>query len=142
MRVAAESGIGIADLNKIEVVGEPIAGVRRRFKLAVEAIAEKVPFPEDFELLFSDKVCTGCRNCVMSVLVDLKDTGQMDKAEGWTVIAGRPDKIPDVAREKLLLVGACTAKFRDRGVYVEGCTPNNRDIASAFVGGIQEGHWE
>jgi len=142
VRVAAESGIGVADLNKIEVVGEPVASVRRRFKLAVEAIAEKVPFPEGFQLLFSEKACTGCRNCVMSVLVDLQDTGHMDKAKGWTVIAGKPETIPDVAREKLLLVGACTAKFKDRGVYVEGCTPNNRDIASAIVGEAQEGHYE
>jgi len=137
VRVAAESGIGTADLRKIEVVGEPIAKVRRRFKRSVEAIAEKVPFPEGFQLLFSDKVCTGCRNCVMSVLVDLKETGYLERAKGWTVIAGRPDKIPDVPKERLMLVGACTAKFKDKGVYVEGCTPNNRDIASVIVGEAQ-----
>jgi len=134
VRVAAESGIGTADLRKIEVVGEPIVKVKRRFKRSVEAIAEKIPFPEGFQLLFSDKVCSGCRNCVMSVLVDLKETGYLDRAKGWTVIAGKPDKIPDVPKERLMLVGACTAKFRNQGVYVEGCTPNNRDIASVIVG--------
>jgi hypothetical protein len=70
----------------------------------------------------------------MSVLVDLRETGQFDKAKGWTVIAGKPDRIPDVPKEKLMLVGACTAKYRDLGVYVEGCMPNNRDIASVIVG--------
>ena len=142
VRVAAECGIGVADLRKIEVVGEPIAKVKRRFKRSVEAISERVPFPEGFRLLFSDKVCTGCRNCVMSVLLDLQDTHLLEKAKGWTVIAGKPDKIPtDVSKERLLLVGVCTARYKDRGVYVEGCTPNNRDIASALVGEEQKPNW-
>ncbi len=137
IRVAAESGIGTADLRKIEVVGESIAGVRRRFKRSVEAIVEKVPFPEGFNLLMSEKACTGCRNCVMSVLLDLKETGYLDRAAGWTVLAGITDKVPDVPKERLMLVGVCTAKFREKGVYVEGCTPNNRDIASVIVGEAQ-----
>lgn len=142
VRVAAESGIGTADLKQIEVVGEPIANVKRRFKRSVEAISERVPFPAGFQLLFSEKACTGCRNCVMSVLVDLQDTHMLEKAKGWTVIAGKPDKIPaNVPKNRLLLVGACTSKFKDKGVYVEGCTPNNRDIASALVGEEQKPNW-
>jgi hypothetical protein len=78
----------------------------------------------------------------MSVLLDLQDTHLLEKAKGWTVIAGKPDKIPtDVSKERLLLVGVCTARYKDRGVYVEGCTPNNRDIASALVGEEQKPNW-
>ncbi len=47
---------------------------------------------------------------------------------GWTVVAGKIDKPPDVDRAKLLLVGACTSKFKKQGVFVKGCPPNNIDV--------------
>jgi len=125
---AAQSGVGIADLNQIEVVGEPIAKVKRRFKTSVEAISEKVPFPEGFQVIIDEKACTGCRNQVLSSLFDLKETNLLDKAAGWCVVSGKIDKVPDVPRERLLLVGACTARFRNEGTFVEGCPPNSTDV--------------
>ena len=131
---AATSGIGTAEPEEIEVVGEPIPNVQRRFKRAEESVYELVTIPEGFQLLLAEKACTGCRNCVLSSLVELKDRGQLDKARGWTVVAGKIDKFPKADRERLLLVGNCTAKFRKRGIFVRGCTPNDRDIVSAILG--------
>ncbi|MBW2091360.1 MAG: hypothetical protein JRI34_04440 [Deltaproteobacteria bacterium] len=31
------------------------------------------------------------------------------------------ESLPDVPREQLILIGNCTAKFKDRGRFVEGC---------------------
>lgn len=131
---AATSGIGTAEPEEIEVVGEPIPNVQRRFKRAEESVYELVTIPEGFQLLLAEKACTGCRNCVLSSLVELKDRGQLDKARGWTVVAGKIDKFPKADRERLLLVGNCTAKFRKRGIFVKGCTPNDRDVVSAILG--------
>ena len=128
VREAAQSRIGTADLNKIEVIGEPIAKVQRRFKRAEEAITEAIPFPEGFQVIIDEKACTGCRNQVLSSLFDLKETGLLDKAAGWTVVSGKADKLPDVPKEKLVLVGACLAKFKKQANFVEGCPPNSRDI--------------
>ena len=133
---AAKAGLGTADLNKIEVVGEPISKVQRRFKRVEEALAE-MSFPEGFQLLMDERTCSGCRNIVTQVLMAVKDANQLDRAAGWTVLAGITDEVPDVPKERLMLVGVCTAKFREKGVYVEGCTPNNRDIASVIVGESQ-----
>jgi len=130
---AAKSGIGIADLNKIEVVGEPISTVQRRFKRFEEAM-EEMPFPEGFQILMDEKACSGCRNIVTEVLLAVKDAGQLDRAAGWTVIAGKLDKLPDVDREKLLFIGACTTKFRNEGIFVGGCAPNNRDVVRGMSG--------
>ncbi len=125
---AAQSGIGIDDLSKIEIAGEPIANVKRRFKNSVEAINEKIPFPEGFQVIIDERACTGCRNQVLSSLVDLKNIGLLAQAAGWCVISGKIDKVPDVSRERLLLVGACTARFRKEGTFVEGCPPNSTDV--------------
>ena len=127
VEAAVKSGVGTADLNKIEVVGEPIAKVQRRFKRAKEAL-EALPFPEGFQLLMDEKTCSGCRNSVTEVLMVVNAESQLERAAGWTVIAGKLDKLPDVNKEKLLLIGACTTKFKNEGVFVEGCPPHNRDI--------------
>jgi uncharacterized protein (DUF362 family) len=130
---SAQADIGTDDLNKIEVVGEPIAKVRRQFKRVEEAYAA-IPFPEGFQLLVDEKACSSCRNMVTEVLMALKDANQLDRLARWTVIAGRIDKLPDVDRERLLLVGACTAKYWKEGVYVEGCSPNLRDVLKGMRG--------
>jgi len=131
---SAKMGVGTAELSEIEVVGEPISSVQRRFKRAEEGIFELISLPEGFELLLAEKACTGCRVCVLSSLVDLKEQGKLDKAAGWTVVAGKIDKVPEVDREHLLLVGNCTTKFKKHGVFVQGCTPNNRDIVAGILG--------
>jgi len=126
--------IGTSDLNKIEVVGEPIDKVKRRFKRAEEGVSELIKFPEGFKLILDEKACTGCRVCVLSSLVDLKEQGKLDKVAGLTIVAGKISKLPDVDRKKLLLVGHCTARFKQYAAFVPGCTPNNRDIVAGVLG--------
>ena len=128
VREAAESGVGTGDLNKIEVIGVPIAKVQHRFQRAEEAIIEKVPLPKGFQVIINEKACTGCRNQVLSSLFDIKEAGLLDKVPACTVLSGKVDELPDVPREKLLLVGACLAKFKNKANFVEGCPPNSRDI--------------
>jgi len=131
-KYAAELGIGVMDPELIEVVGEPVSKVKRRFKLASEAICETIPFPEGFELIFNEKACTGCRNGVLSVLRDLTVEGQLNQARDLRIIAGQMDEAP-LPGKKTLLVGACTARFKDHGIFVKGCPPNNVDIISAIT---------
>lgn len=130
---AAKAGLGTADLSEIDVVGEPISKVQRRFKRVEEAMAE-MPFPAGFQLIMDERTCSGCRNIVTEVLMAVKDANQLDRAAGWAVIAGKLEKLPDVDRGKLLLVGVCTAKFRNEGIFIEGCPPNNRDVVRGMSG--------
>jgi hypothetical protein len=124
---AAKSGIGIADLEKIQVVGRPIAEVRRRFKRAAEAM-EAMTFPEGFKLLMDEKTCSGCRNTTMKVLLAAKAQNQLDGLAGFTMVAGKVNKLPEIDRERLMLIGACTAKYENAQLFVQGCPPNIRDI--------------
>lgn len=126
--------VGTADLNEIEVVGETVSSVQRRFKRAEESVFELISIPENMQLVLDEKACTGCRNCVLSSLVDLKEQGKLEMAAGLTIVAGKIDKVPEVDKEHLLLVGNCTARFKKYGTYVQGCTPNNRDVVSGVLG--------
>ena len=133
---AAESGIGIADLAKIQVVGESVATVQRKFKRAEESLNEMISsFPEGFRLIVGEKACSGCRQVVLSTLLVLQKRGMLDRAKGWCVITGKIDKLPDVDKEKLLLAGDCTTKFKNQGKFAKGCPIGGcYGVASAILG--------
>jgi len=131
---AAESQIGTADMDMIEVVGESISDVKHVFKRADKAINELVAIPEDFQLIFAEKACTGCRNSVLMSLKGMKERDLFDEAVGWTVIAGKVDKIPEGDNTRLLLVGKCTARFKNQGIYIDGCPPHGVNIAGGILG--------
>lgn len=66
-------------------------------------------------------------------MLDLKAAGKLDYLKDKTTIVGEIESIPSIEKEKLILVGKCTAKFRGKGIFVPGCPPNNRDIVSAII---------
>jgi hypothetical protein len=132
INAAAKAGIGAAELDKIEVVGEPIANVQRRFKRGDETALEVMP--AGFRLLLPETACTGCVNSVMYALMTMRDRKLLDMAEGWTVVAGKIDKLPSVDKKRLLLVGKCTSKFKKHGVFVDGCPAWSWDVAGGLLG--------
>ncbi len=132
VREAAERELGIGTLSDIDVVGEDIASVQHRFKRADEAITEAIPFPPDLNIIVGEKTCSGCRNQLLSTLFDLKEAELLHETAGWTVVCGKVDELPQVPTERLLLVGACLARFRNEGTFVEGCPPNSRDVIRGF----------
>lgn len=132
IREAAQRSLGVGDLSEIEVVGDTIGSVQHRFKRSEEAIAEAIPFPPDLNIVVGDKTCSGCRNQILSTLFDLKEANLLEKTAGWTVVCGKAENLPEVSRDRLLLVGACLAGFRKEACFVEGCPPNSRDVVRGF----------
>jgi uncharacterized protein (DUF362 family) len=55
---AAERGLGVMDASSIDIIGEPMEGVQRRFLRAIEDEPVEV---EGFELIHGEAACTGCR---------------------------------------------------------------------------------
>ena len=127
---AEEQGLGTASRANIEVIGEKISSVSRRFKPA-SGVTIEAP---RFSLISDDRTCTGCRNTVLSSLVDLQQANQLERLKGITMIAGKVEEVPEIESRKLILVGLCLAKFKDRGRFVTGCPPNNRDVVGEVLG--------
>lgn len=132
VREAAHMGLGVADLANIEVMGEPVAAVTQRFMRSEEAIGEVLPVPQGFRVIIDPKACTGCRNQVLSSLLDMKEAGLLGEAAGWTVVCGGAEIPSDVAPERLLLVGACQPASVGGATHVAGCPPNSRDVIRGF----------
>jgi uncharacterized protein (DUF362 family) len=135
-RIAAEdSKIGEMDLDKIEVVGNTIQETARVFKRAFEVEITGLP---EFDLILTEGACTGCRNTVISAIIDMKNDGIEQTLAGKTIIAGPIDKLPEgVYPKDIVLIGKCTMEHKDKATFVQGCPPNNIFVERG-ISGIEE----
>ena len=137
IRYAEEMGLGTSDLEKIEIIGKKINDVKRRFKSPEEDI-KKIEVP-GFQLLFNETSCTGCRNTMYSVIKDMQNKGLLEFLKGVKVVAGAMEELPDLDRQDMVLVGACTAKMRKEGIrFAPGCPPRNYWVIEAITGAAQQ----
>jgi len=130
IKLAFEQGLGCADLSRIEVVGLAIEEVKRPFKR----------LKLDFEFyrkkgieIYEKGACSGCRNTIEAVIASLKESkDRLDLLKGYTLIFGQNVKIPDRYEGKLVNIGLCTRKFREKGEYIPGCPPHPQDLVAFF----------
>ena len=131
---AAARGLGVMDEDQIEIAGVPLDSVKRRFIRAVEDNPVDV---EGFNLIHGEAACTGCRNTVMSALVDMKNADQLDFLTGVTVVTGGAKLPADVPYDQIVTVGLCM-KGSETERHVKGCPPNNAMVVKAIIGGRAE----
>jgi len=128
---AAERGLGTNSKEKIDIVGVPLEKVCRRFLRAEEDNPVKV---EGFSLIYGGVTCTGCRNTVMSALVDMRNAGQLMYLPGVTVVTGDPEIPPFIPTDSLVTVGKCVPEWKRGKLHVKGCPPNNVYVVQAIIG--------
>lgn len=130
-KAAALRGLGTLDPVQIEVAGESIAAVRRRFLRCEE---DHRIDRAGITIVHSEGTCTGCRNGLLSSLFDMRADGTLNRARGMTIIAG-PTAIPEgIPREMLVSIGTCSLpEARRLPRHVRGCPPNNVDIIAEIT---------
>ncbi len=128
---AAARGLGVMEPNNIDVVGETLSGVKRRFLRSIEDDPVKV---EDFQLIHGEAACTGCRNTVMSALVDMRNADQLMYLQGVTMVTGAAPLPEGIPRENIVTVGTCMPEESRTEAHVRGCPPNNALIVKAIIG--------
>jgi uncharacterized protein (DUF362 family) len=138
--LAEAHGIGTMDMDHIEVVGETIEKVMRRFESSAEALQKMLNF-QDFKILSSDKMCTGCRGMMFYFLKVLDDQKKLDQIKDLTFILGEHDKLPPIEREKMILVGVCTERYKNLGRHVDGCPPLSSILMSEVFKGEMKPRW-
>jgi uncharacterized protein (DUF362 family) len=128
---AAQRGIGVAKRDEIEVVGEPIEVVYRRFMRVLEDERLKI---DGVNLLYGNITCTGCRMGIMSSLFDMKAANQLMYLPGITIVTGNPEIPEYVPQDGLVTVGRCVPAHKRSKRHVKGCPPNNLNIVQAIIG--------
>jgi hypothetical protein len=155
---AAARGLGVMDPDKIEILGEPLDQVKRRFLRSIEDDPVKVegfklgePLDqvkrrflrsieddpvkvEGFKLIHAEATCTGCRNTVMSVLVDMRNADQLMYLPGVTVVTGGASLPEGTLRDEIVTVGLCMPEESQTERHVKGCPPNNALVVKAIIG--------
>jgi uncharacterized protein (DUF362 family) len=133
--------LGMANRKDIEVVGESVEAVSRRFMRVLEDERLKI---ERFNLLYGGVTCSGCRMGIMSSLFDMKEAKQLAYLEGVTIVTGNPEITEAIPEDDLVTVGRCVPPEKRGKRHVRGCPPNNLDIVQAIIGerAKVERHWE
>jgi uncharacterized protein (DUF362 family) len=126
LQLAAEAGLGVADLARIEVRGAPIAAVRRPFVSYQEAARERF----GAATIVEQNTCTGCIGELASLFIYLRRAGFEGRFEDLALIMGTPEEVPEL-HKKAVVIGQCARAYRDRGVYVPGCPPHGMAITDA-----------
>lgn len=130
VKLAFEQGLGCADLSRIQVLGTSIEKVRRPFK---QVKLEVKTFRKKGIEIYEKGACSGCRNTVSSFIANIeKNKDELELIEGYTMLFGQNVKLPDKYEGKLVNIGFCTRKFREKGEYIPGCPPHPQDILAFF----------
>ena len=130
LRMAAERGIGVLAVDEIEVVGEKVENVQRRFMRMEEDDRIQV---EEVQVIHAEGSCTGCRNGVLSSLFDMIQAGTIGRAHGMMIVTGGAVPPAGMTGEEVVPVGVCCPEWLKASPrYVKGCPPNNVDIVEAI----------
>jgi uncharacterized protein (DUF362 family) len=126
VRLAAEAGLGVADLAQIEVRGETIEAVRRPFVTYRKASRERF----GAVTIVERDACTGCMGEIVSTFLYLNRAGFGDRLADLALILGTPEEVPPLPGTPVV-VGKCALAHRELGIYVPGCPPHGIAITDA-----------
>lgn len=115
------------DLERIEIVGEPLHKHRLHFKTGFQAFEEKFP---GLHIIQGESACSGCTNELVSAIIYMKEAGYGKELEDLTVIIGNPSR-PKVT-DKAAVLGKCAKDFKHLEHYAAGCPPKEKDMIYAL----------
>lgn len=123
IQMAAEAGIGCANLADIEIEGEAIETVRRPFKR--NSIDPALLEEMGIELVACD-ACSGCANALASFMGALSRGGALEQMRDTVFLYGQSvSELPEerTRGKRVIRVGSCTRKLVGYGHYLPGCPP-------------------
>jgi len=86
--------------------------------------------------ILHEHACSSCQALLAINMEKLKALGEYDNHTDMVVVAGRKDSIPDdVPPEKLILHGNCLRKWKEKGIFIEGCPPGEINLYMTITDG-------
>jgi len=128
---AGQEGIGVADIDQIQVLGEKIDDVKSPFELPPTGLLDTVDSIDVYDI----EACTGCMAWLSASISQFHDEFlELDKIlkkhnEKFYIALGtniNQDDVPKEIRDRTVYYGKCAIKqFKEFGCgeYVKGCPP-------------------
>jgi uncharacterized protein (DUF362 family) len=132
VQLAAEAKLGTAELRQIEIRGEAIEKVRRRFTTFLQASRKLFGAAEIIE----KDTCTGCMGECVSTFIYLNKAGFEHRLSDLALIMGTPDEVI-TQKENPVIIGRCAKAHRTRGTFVPGCPPHGLKITDAVCEALE-----
>ncbi|MCK5204983.1 MAG: DUF362 domain-containing protein, partial [Desulfobacterales bacterium] len=133
LRMGAEKGYGVIDLDKISVSPENWKEVRNPFTLSPEKLSLEFP---GFTIL-DRQSCSACQSTLLMFLKQygkqLRDERTDDKDIVIAIGKGH-EKLP----EGTLCVGNCTAMHKKSRAFVPGCPPVSSEILNEYFKNVEK----
>lgn len=118
---ANERGIGNFLEENIEIRGRTIKEVFKQ--LWIPYLGKGFDQWPEYNI-YAEGACSSCQGLLAYNMEKLKALGEYEKNAGVTIIIGHKKELPQGVNPKdLILVGNCTKKFRDKGIFCGGCPP-------------------
>jgi hypothetical protein len=119
-RLAHTEGMGVGDLNSIEVKGASIESVMKHFKRAQNwnpvGAAKNVR-------IFAGGACRFCLAQVGATLERLRIDGDLEDIKETCVLIGHNPPTPCRGYERVFVIGDCAEEQKDQGQFIAGCPP-------------------
>lgn len=129
-KVASEVGLGAATDEQIEVIGEKVED--HAINMWVPYLAGMDSWPE--YTILHENACSSCQALLALNMETLKAIGEYDKNTDAVIVVGRKNSIPeDIPKKSLILHGNCTRKWKDRGLWIDGCPPGEGGLVNTIV---------
>lgn len=122
--LSSERGLGEIDSSKIEVIPEDYQHLITKFKPA------PVSFDIEYEgiYVYDSGACSGCMSTVLLLLKRYEEEiRELFNQEKITIVIG--DKNDKHEGDNVILIGKCTGKHKEKGIFIPGCPP----VASAIL---------
>jgi len=128
---ARARGLGVLDDKEIDITGERLEDVQRRFMRMEEDTRVQM---QGIQIVHAEGSCTGCRNGVLSSLYDMLEAGTIERARGLAIVTGEAALPEGMSHDRVIPVGICCSEaLKAFPYYVKGCPPNNVDIVNAIL---------
>jgi len=119
-KAARERGLGYFRESQMEIRGKTIKEVFQQMWL---------PYLNGFDQwpeynFYLDNACSSCLGLAAVTMEKLKARGEYEKNAGMSIAIGRKRELPKgVAHNDMILFGNCVKKWRDQGIFIQGCPP-------------------
>lgn len=117
----------VADLSRVELVGESIEEYRQSLKSGFEVVKSRYP---GVTIIEGEATCTGCTGELVGALSAIREATYGQALEALTVILGNPTETSTTT--KTVVLGKCARHLTHLGFYVKGCPPRDDDIIRAI----------
>lgn len=130
IKLAIEQRLGCGELSNIEILGESLDEVIRPFK---QVTIDFDGYRDKGIFIHEKGACSGCRHMMEALICNLERENALDLLKGYTLVFGQLARIPSKLEGKLVSIGLCTKKYKEKGEYIPGCPPHPEDVFSFFT---------